>query len=955
MKKTIVRKSSEQHRRLPAVFSRFLILLLLFSALFAHFSIPTFARQTDSATGSQLVRVGYYYSRGFQEGAEDGSPKTGYAYEYLQKVASYTGWTYEYVYGTWDELYQKLVDGDIDLMAGIAYNQERDSLLCFPDADLLKETFYIYKSVGNDSIQSSDISSYSGKRIGTTKDPKMSARILQWRADTGADVTIVAYDNFASCLQAFRSGKLDAFVSAENMVYDDNSITPVEKIGKEPYYICTPKNRTDLMQALDFAINTMNEQDGSFLNDLATRYEVDTSISVFLTKDERQWMQDHPSITVGYLNHYLPYCDTDSSGRPTGLLVDLLPEIFNRLPGDYAPDFTYRGYESQSDLLEALRNGVIDIIFPVGGQTWYAEQEGYLQSSSAVTIGMDLAYCGDYDASQATSRIAVNRNNLMQYYYTISNFPEAEIVFCGSIEDCLATVKKGDADSTVINALRASALLDSEKHIHIVPLDVSDTRCFGTSSDNRELLTLLNHGLSLLGSSYSTNIAYQYISGLISYSALDFIEDNAPLFLLLLLLLLFFGILAVLRKYHQHQKAAALEAARKKQLEEALQKAQQANQAKTVFLSNMSHDIRTPLNGIIGILDINTKTTDPVLLRKNQEKALEAANHLLELVNEVLEMSKLENGETVLSHETVQLPELVRQIMDIVEMQVSQAGLTISCEEDGPSCPPVYGSPLHLREIFINILGNSIKYNKKGGSIHWRTSYMQPDEEHLVFTSVITDTGIGMSREYLEHIFEPFSQEKNSARTEFQGTGLGMSIVKSLVDKMGGTIDVSSVPGSGSTFTIVIPFELSREQTVILPAPDKEATDLSGMRILLAEDNDLNLEIALYYLREAGAAVTEARNGKEAVSLFQDSPSGSFDLILMDIMMPVMNGLEASRAIRKSTKPEASSIPIIAMTANAFDEDRKSSLEAGMNDHLTKPLDAAKLIATLSKYYHPHK
>lgn len=952
MENPILHKSSDLHHRLLAVFSRLLILLLSVSVLSGLFPVSSFAKQVDSSTGSRLVRVGYYYSRGFQEGAEDGSPKSGYAYEYLQKVASYTGWTYEYVYGTWAELYQKLLDGDIDLMAGIAYNQERDALLCFSDTDLLKETFYIYKSIGNDTIQSSDISSYAGKRIGTTNDPKMSARILQWKEDTGADVTIVAYDSFASCLQAFRSGKLDAFVSAENMVYDAPDITPVEKIGKEPYYICSPKNRVSLMQDLDSAISTMNEQDGTFLNDLATRYEVDTSISVFLTKDERQWMQDHPNITVGYLNHYLPYCDTDSAGQVTGLVADLLPEIFHRLPGDYEPDFTYRGYDSQSGLLEALRSGEVDIVFPVGGQSWYAEQEGYLQTSAAVTVGMDLAYCGDYDASQVIARIAVNRNNLMQYYYTVSNFPDASIVLCDSIEDCLAAVKKGSADSTVVNALRASALLDSEKHLHIVPLDDSDTRCFGTSSENRELLALLNHGLSLLGSSYGTNVAYQYISGLISYSALDFIDDNAPFFLLILLLLVFFGVLTALHKYRQHQKTAALEALRKKQLEEALQRAQQANKAKTVFLSNMSHDIRTPLNGIIGMLDINTRTTDPVLVQENQEKALEAANHLLELVNEVLEMSKLENGETVLSRETLQLPELVRQIMDIVEMQVTQAGLTISCEEDTASCPPVYGSPLHLREIFINILGNSIKYNKKGGSIHWRTSYMQPDEDHLVFTSIISDTGIGMSPQYLEHIFEPFSQEENSARTVYQGTGLGMSIVKSLVDKMGGTIDVSSVPGSGSTFTIVIPFELSREQTVILPAHTKEPADLSGMKILLAEDNDLNLEIALYYLKEAGTIVTTARNGKEAVSLYQDSPAGSFDLILMDIMMPVMNGLEAAREIRGSGHSDAATIPIIAMTANAFEEDRKSSLEAGMNDHLTKPLDAGKLIAALSKYYH---
>lgn len=939
---------------LRAVFSR--VLPAAFLLLAVLFMLPAAARTVQAASASgdadsqQIVRVGYYTSHRFQEGTKDGEPKSGYGYEYLQKVASYTGWKYEYVYGSWADLYQQLLDGDIDLMAGISYTRDRAGLLNFSNAIMLRETFYIYKSPSDSSIKSGDIQSFSGKKIGTSAAHKMYDRILQWKKETGADADIVVYDDISDCINAFYAGEIDAFISAVNMAAGYSDIAPVEEIGKEPYYICTAKNRTDLLQALNSATAIMEEQDSSFLNDLQSKYEVDTTINVLLSQAEEDWMAAHDTVTIGYLNNYLPYCDTAKDGSVTGLVSNIVPELFDRLPGGYRPTLKYIAYDDQADMFDALRNGDVDLLFPVGGQSWYAEQEGYLQSSNVVTVNMDLAYLGTYSAEDTTSRIAVNRNNLMQYYYTISNFPDSEIIDCDSITDCLQAVKSGRATSTVINSLRASSLINSESKLHIVPLEISDSRCFAVSSDNRVLLTLLNHGLSILGDNYGTGVAYQYINGLIHYTAADFIRDNLPVFLFLLLILMVIVLLLLIRRYRLRQREAAKEAVQKKQLEEALRQAQQANQAKTIFLNNMSHDIRTPLNGIIGILDINSRSKDPDLIRRNREKAIAAADHLLSLVNDVLEMSKLESGETVLAHEPLSLPAQEKEVLNIVDMQASQAGITLTHEGELPSSPAVYGSPLHLREILINILGNSIKYNKPGGSIVWKSSCEQTDEEHLVYTSVITDTGIGMSPEYLEHIFEPFSQEGHDARTVYHGSGLGMSIVKSLIEQMGGTIRVTSTQGVGSTFTIVLPFDIVHGQTTLLPNPQDGADDLSGMRILLAEDNDLNLEIAKYYLEEAGARVTVARNGEEAVSLFLHSLEGSFDLILMDIMMPVMDGLTASRTIRTSGRMDSSSIPIIAMTANAFEEDRQSSLAAGMNDHLTKPLNSEKFLATVAKY-----
>lgn len=389
-------------------------------------------------------------------------------------------------------------------------------------------------------------------------------------------------------------------------------------------------------------------------------------------------------------------------------------------------------------------------------------------------------------------------------------------------------------------------------------------------------------------------------------------------------------------------------------MSKAIESARLANAAKSGFLSRMSHDIRTPLNGIIGILEIDEQhKDDPELLNRNREKIKIAAHHLLSLVNDILDMSKLESDDIILAHETFSITQLHEEVISIVETQAAEAGLTMYHDEE-PVCPfpYVYGSPLHLRQILLNIYGNAIKYNKTSGSIHSRLEYLRQEGDQALYRFTIIDTGIGMSPEFLPHLFEPFVQEHTDARSVYQGTGLGMSIVKGLVDKMGGTIAVDSTPGEGSTFVVTIPFEISSNEHISASA-DREAADIHGVKILVAEDNALNMEIATTLLSEAGAVITPAANGKVAVEAFSQNPPHTFDIILMDIMMPVMDGLTAARTIRGMQRADAASIPIIAMTANAFDEDMQASKEAGMDAHLAKPLNIAKVISEISRLVYP--
>lgn len=412
---------------------------------------------------------------------------------------------------------------------------------------------------------------------------------------------------------------------------------------------------------------------------------------------------------------------------------------------------------------------------------------------------------------------------------------------------------------------------------------------------------------------------------------------------------LFFAFLVTGERRHQKQLLD-----REKELKIALAKAEQANEAKSQFLSRMSHDIRTPLNGIIGCMDIaEANQANPEILEKNRKKARTAAEHLLMLINDILNMSKLEEDKVQFSHEAFDLRILADDILTITKMTAENEGIFIQAEDCTTALtqPYVYGSPLHIRQIFVNILDNAVKYNRPGGSISVKIENRGSEEGKITYQCVIADTGIGMSEEFLKHLFEPFVQEKTDARSTYQGTGLGMAIVKSLVDKMDGTISVKSEQNVGTEFTVSLPFEIASKEDIVEIAPQqnqKQEASIQDISILLAEDNELNMEIATELLKEQGAKITQAWNGREAVDLFKNHPQGTFDVILMDVMMPVLDGLEATREIRALDREDAGQIPIVALTANAFFDDMKKCTEAGMNAHLAKPIEMKCLVQTIS-------
>lgn len=402
--------------------------------------------------------------------------------------------------------------------------------------------------------------------------------------------------------------------------------------------------------------------------------------------------------------------------------------------------------------------------------------------------------------------------------------------------------------------------------------------------------------------------------------------------------------------YLAHQRQ--LDEEYKEQLREAARVAKNANQAKTEFLQRMSHDIRTPINGIRGLVEIGNHYKDDLAKQTEcREKIWKTSGFLLDLINEVLDMGKLSSGEVTLETVPFDLRELRSDVVNIVSQQAKEKGVDIIVKKEELPHPCLIGSPIHVKRILLNVLGNAVKYNKDNGKIYLSRTELSCENDVALIEFKCEDTGIGISKRFLPHVFEPFAQDGDVARSSYEGTGLGMPIVKNLVEKMGGTVEVESEQGLGSIFTIRIPFKIDTQMQA--EKSKKEALDVSavrGMHVLLAEDNDLNMEIAKFFLDNAGVTYELAQNGKEAVEVFANSEVNTFDAILMDVMMPFMNGLEATKKIRELARADAKTVPIIAMTANAFVEDKRRAFEAGMTEYVTKPLQSDVLIRKLAQF-----
>ena len=949
---------------------------------------PAVAR-ADSQT--EIVRVGYYENEVFQEGAREGEVKSGYAYEYYRKLSEYTGWEYEYVYGEFSELYQMLLDGQIDLMAGLAWREDRAGVIAYPDAVMGNESYYLVK-YDEDADITADPATLNGRRIGVL-DSAMVGVLDRYLGEHHVTAEVIAYPDYTRLFEAFDSHDVNVLAAESDGARGREHAEVLNVFGSSDYYLCVSIDRPDLLAELNTAQTLLAAEEPNYLSSLNSKYYSLSVTAQAFSQAEREWMDTHSILRVGYLENYLPYSDTDAQGNVTGVVRDLIPDIMKTL-GIPETAVTFSGYRSYDDMIADMAAGVIDVAFPVGGGLYYSEENGIYQSSAVVSSPTALIFKGEFD-EKTTSRFAVNQNNRMQYYYVRTNYPDAEIVFFPSIEASLAAVLSGEAECTTLNGLRVNEILKNRKYedLSIRQSSRNDDRCFGVKIGNEGLLKLLNRGINVLGSDYAQNISYRYTGGLYTYGFTDMVRDHIAVVIAVLMaiaaLIVFLLVRDVrrTRKEIKEKETARQEleaknnelAESQKALSDALIAAEHASRAKTVFLNNMSHDIRTPMNAIVGFTALAAShIDDKERVRDCLDKISVSSEHLLSLINDVLDMSRIESGKVTIEETPVHLPDVIRDLRTIIQSDIASGQLGLSVDMQDVIHEDVITDKLRLNQVLLNILSNAVKFTPAGGTIDFRVIEKPSSDERIAnYEFRIKDNGIGMSDEFRKTIFEPFTREKSSTVSGIQGTGLGMAIAKNIVDMMDGVITVHSVAGEGTEFIVALPCKIcgvsagagplaeengdrvTRTGSEPLPGSadgqpeqtDEPASmpDFSGKRVLLAEDNPMNQILAESILTDVGLAVDIAPDGTVAVEKMKAAPAGYYDIILMDVQMPQMDGYEATKQIRALDDKAKSAIPIVAVTANVFEEDRQIALDAGMNGHLAKPYDIPEIMSTLKE------
>lgn len=894
---------------------------------------PAFAAGSDQQV--KTVRVGWLVNN---EGFQDGTPGerlSGWGYEYLQTLSYYTpGWRYEYVSGTFTELMDMLEAGEIDLMPNISYSEERTQKLLFSSNPEGTERYYIYAKPDRDDLAKGDPQALQGLTIGCNSGVMQTFVGQQWLANEGITCTYREYDGGSMLFDALANDEVDAVIMNDTISSPDAS--PMFYVGSSDYYFAVPKSRPDLMDDINAAMSAIARVNPRYIDEVKSNYSAQNSGSSSLNSPERSWLKaNNNTITLGYITGKLPYCNEDEDGKMEGSLASLATTLHDK----FGITVATVAFSNNEQMTKALSTGTIDVALPLFRDYWLAEQAGVILSNPMGTVSLAAIHSSS-NLNSDLKNIACTADAIVNRFELENLFPDAKVTEYPNDNEAREALNKGEASCIIVPSTRLKTIRDTYDIEDFQTQELTDTAQLSCliSRGKPVLLGIINKGIVNAGESLSAS----------SYSPTSYSAQESDAFRLLyrnriviaavIICILLTGIVILVWSLHRAQKEQ--------------QKADAANAAKTAFLTRMSHDIRTPLNGILGLIEIEElKDGDMQAARESRAKARVAANHLLSLINDILEMGKIEDRKLTLEHAPFNLKELCDDTLVLCKLRASSNGITMQ-DNSLPYAtgPYMVGSPTHIRQIMINLLDNSIKYNKHGGSVTFSSKTKPLDNGRALFCFSVSDTGIGMTPKFLKHIYEPFAQEGNDARSKFQGTGMGMPVVKSLIELMGGTIEVTSELHVGTSFYVEIPLDIDKNPQARTDTVERALDcSLANMNVLLAEDNELNAEIAQALLESEGVVVTRAANGNEVVDLYLSHPAGSFDAILMDIMMPDMDGYEATRAIRLSEKVDAADIPIIALTANAFAEDAKAAHDAGMNAHLSKPLDFNKLKNILAR------
>ena len=926
-----------------------LSLLLLLSAV-----LPV--KAAAETAPAKVVRVGSFEDT-FNYVNEKGARK-GYGYELLQTLSGYTGWQFEYVTCDWSDCFEKLENGEIDIMSGISYTEDRTEEMLFSDEPMGVEKYYLYADLSRADISASDFKTLNGKKIGVLMGTEPEVMLAEWEEKYGLKTEHVNISNNEDVKQKLANHEIDCFVSLEESFWAERGISTITRVGESGIYYAINKNRPDIKEELDDAMRALDEAVPFYTADLYKRY-FSMDYTPILTGEEKAWLKEHGAIKMGFLTSDSGVSTFDpATGEFTGVITDYIQFAADCL-GNQELEFQLVGYDSKEAELDALKSGEIDMIFHFDQSPNLAEEYHFACTNTTWTSNLMAVTNKQHFNENNVNRIAVPQNKLSLKKYLAFYYPQWEIVDCDTQEDAAKLVKDGQADCFV-TWISSENKYSKKYSFYSVPLVNPVRSCFAVNSGNRSLLSILNKTIKAMPVNMLAGALAMYKSSARKVTLSDFIKDNFFKVMLISSIAVAVVLLTILMLLQKARKAeaAARKAANDTQklnakLQVAVENAESANHAKSTFLFNMSHDIRTPMNAIIGYADLASRhLDDPAKLKNYMENIQVCGQNLLMLLNNVLDLARIENDKTEMEYSVSDIEKDFRNCVAMFRNQADSKGQTLMVTTQ-LQYPYIYADIPHLTEICTNLVSNAVKYTGAGGTIRCDVTQKPGEKEGWCDTVVtVADNGIGMSQEFQKHIFEPFERERTSTVSKVEGSGIGMGIVKKLVGLMGGTVEVESRIGVGSTFTVTIPCRIASEDETQAKRETNPSDQkcLCGTRILLTEDNDLNAEIATELLQEEGCTVDRAKDGVECVDMLEKAANGTYQLILMDIQMPVMNGYDAARKIRGLDDPKKANIPIIAMTANAFTEDRQVALDAGMNDHIAKPINMNVLVPTLRKY-----
>lgn len=905
---------------------------------------------------AKVVRVGSFEDT-FNYVNEKGARK-GYGYELLETLSGYTGWQFEYVTCDWSDCFEKLKNGEIDIMGGISYTEDRAEEMLFSDEPMGEEKYYLYADLSRADISASDYKTLNGKKVGVLMGTEPEVMLTEWEEKYGLKTEHVNISNNEDVKQKLANHEIDCFVSLEESFWAERGISTITRVGESGIYYAINKNRPDLKEELDDAMRALDEAVPFYTADLYKRY-FSMDYTPILTGEEKAWLKEHGAIKMGFLTSDSGVSTFDpATGEFTGVITDYIQFAADCL-GNQELEFQLVGYDSKEAELDALKSGEIDMIFHFDQSPNLAEEYHFACTNTTWTSNLMAVTNQQHFNENNVNRIAVPQNKLSLKKYLAFYYPQWEIVDCDTQEDAAKLVKDGQADCFV-TGISSENKYSKKYSFYSVPLLNPVKSCFAVNSGNRSLLSILNKTIKAMPVNMLAGALAMYKSSARKVTLSDFIKDNFFMALLVSSIAVAAILLTILKLLRKARKAeaAARKAANDTQklnakLQVAVEKAESANHAKSTFLFNMSHDIRTPMNAIIGYADLASRhLDDPAKLKNYMENIQVCGQNLLMLLNNVLDLARIENDKTEMEYSVSDVEKDFRNCVAMFRNQADSKGQTLMVTTQ-LQYPYIYVDIPHLTEICTNLVSNAVKYTGAGGTIRCNVTQKPGEKEGWCDTVVtVADNGIGMSQEFQKHIFEPFERERTSTVSKVEGSGIGMGIVKKLVGLMSGTVEVESRIGVGSTFTVTIPCRIASEDETQAKRETNPSDQkcLCGTRILLTEDNDLNAEIAVELLQEEGCTVDRAKDGVECVDMLEKAANGTYQLILMDIQMPVMNGYDAARKIRGLDDPQKANIPIIAMTANAFTEDRQVALDAGMNDHIAKPINMNVLVPTLRKY-----